>query len=204
MHENYDIDDRILLKKAAKDDCSQSLAVIYEKYAPALTVTLRKIGAGKMAEDICQTVFLKIAQRKCLYDGSSDVQSFFFGVGRNTFYQELRKQSREKQVISMQIDDDNLLEEIIDETKADPLEFVEYRQFLYEKIALLPTKTRHAIKLVYIEGFSASKAAFLIDCDPKTFRKRLHYGLMILKKDLTLKQYKSLINKTLLILINFF
>jgi len=198
------IEDRIPLKKAAKEGCSQSLAVIYEKYAPTLTVTLHKIGAGNLADDICQTVFLKIAQGKCPYDGSSDVQSFLFGVGRNTFYQELRKQSREKQVISMQIEDDVLLEEIIDESKADPLEFAEYRQFLYEKIALLPTKTRYAIKLIYIEGFSVSQAAFLVDCDHKIFRKRLHYGLMILKKDITLKQYKSLINKTLLILINFF
>ena len=86
MHvNNIEIEDRILLKRAACHGCSESLAAVYLKYQPIICDFLIKSGAGNMAEDICQSVFLQLREGKCNYDGSSEVKNYLFAVAGNIF-----------------------------------------------------------------------------------------------------------------------
>lgn len=87
---NHKIADPILLKKAARDGCYESLAMIYRKYKQMICDFFYKAGADGMAEDICQSVFTHLREGKCKYDGGSEGKSYLFGVAKDLFKQAVK------------------------------------------------------------------------------------------------------------------
>ncbi len=177
---NHKIEDRILLKKAARDRCRQSLAIIYRKYRPTVYDYLKRAGADGMVEDICQSVFMQLQEGKCNYDAQIAADNFLCAVARNI----LRNHRRVKKEIPYppkQIEDLNS-ERMID-IQPDSLETAEEYQFLENLIAELPTKSRQAIESAFLDASKGRDAMREHACgDPDVFRKRLRYAIKLLRE----------------------
>ena len=181
--DNHKIEDRILLKKACCEACSESLSIIYTQYRKPVCDYLYKAGVDGLAEDICQIVFTQIAAGQCHYDSSSDVKSYLFGIAGNIRNKELAAANKETYGLNWeQIEGDLLMEGI--QSPVESLERSELRRILEKEIANLPPKTRQAIESVYLEGIPAKEAAKIANCDFNTFRTRLNYGLQSLRKSI--------------------
>lgn len=194
---NHKIEDRILLKKAARDRCRQSLAIIYLKYQPMICDFLRKSGADGMAEDICQSVFMQLHEGKCKYDGSSEAKTYLFGVASNIHKNDLKADNVKTYGLSpVEINGDLLVQESVLESPYDILENAESRQFIRGIIAQLPPKSRQVIELIYLEGKTRQEAADHLDSDYFSVCKSIKYGKNKLKEKIS-KIAKSLLLKGL-------
>lgn len=104
------------------------------------------------AEEVLQTVYLKILQGKARYDGGSKLQTWLFAVIRNTASSERRK---------------TLVRSIATppfENKIDPasqvqLERSEMQRRFQQALQRLPARQRETLHLVFYQEMSLSEAA---------------------------------------------
>lgn len=177
---NHKIEDRILLKKAARDGCSDSLATIYLKYRPTVYDYLKRAGADGMAEDICQSVFMRLSEGRCNFDVQIAADNYLCAVARNIL-RDHRKVKTEIPYPPKQIEDLNS-EQMIG-IRPDPLETAEKYQFLRKLIAELPTKSRQAIELAYLGTSNGGDTIWEhASDDPDVFRMRLRYAIKLLRE----------------------
>ena len=178
---NHKIEDRILLKKAARDRCHQSLAIIYRKHRLTVYDYLKRAGADGMAEDICQTVFVRLCMGKYNnYAGQTAADDYLCTVARNILRNH-RKVKAETAYPPNQIDGLNA-EQTID-IQQDSLETAEEHQRLNKLIAELPPKSRQAIELA-LKDIGKGRGAIWTHAynDPDVFRKRLRYAIKLLRE----------------------
>jgi RNA polymerase sigma factor (sigma-70 family) len=183
MHrDSHKIEDRRLLKKAACEGCKDSLAVIYGRYGPVVHYYLMRAGAdGVLAEDICQTVFMRVREGKCNYNPQTDVDKYLCKVAKNILWDHWK--------IKAEIPYSPEILEMISEERGgyrepDSLEIAEEHQILKEMVSELPPKARKAIQLAFFEG-NISRRGAVRKSDSGTsdaFRKRLSYAIKLLRE----------------------
>ncbi len=182
---NHKIEDRILLKKAARESCRQSLAIIYLKYRPIICDYLLKIGAGDACEDICQSVFMQLHDNKCDYNGSTDAKSYLFGVAFNQFKQHLKLLKEKTYGLSpIKVKGDLLVKHIIHNCPAEILEKAESHQKIVEIILELPSKSRGAIWYSFFESHknSCQVGHKISSKGSELLRKRVAYAVKLIRK----------------------
>jgi len=181
--DNQKIEDRMLLK-AACEGCRDSLTVIYGRYGPVVYDYLMRAGTDGMAEDICQTVFMRVSEGKCNYNPQSDVDKYLCKVARNIL-RDHRKIKTEAPYSP------EVLEMIIAEQggyrEPNSLEIAEEHQILKEMVSELPPKARNAIRSAFFEGnISRRGAVQKSDSDTSdAFRMRLSYAIKLLREKYT-------------------
>jgi RNA polymerase sigma factor (sigma-70 family) len=134
-----------------------------------------------MAEDICQTVFMRVSEEKCNYDHQTDVDEYLCKVAKNIL-RDHRKIKTEAPYSP------EVLEMIIAERggyrEPDALEIAEEHQILKELVSELPPKARKAIQSAFFEGNKSRRGA-VRKSDSGTsdaFRKRLSYAIKLLRE----------------------
>lgn len=176
---NYKIEDRILLKKADREGCRQSLAIIYRKYRSTVYNYLKRAGADGMVEDICQSVFVRLSEGRCNYDTQIAADNFLCAVARNIL-RDHRKVKKEIPYPPKQIED--LYSERMIDIQPDSLETAEEYQFLKNSIAKLPTKSRQAIESTFLDASKGRDAMREhASDDPDVFKMRLRYAIKLLR-----------------------
>lgn len=173
---NHKIQDRLLLKKAACQGCSESLAVIYIKYRPIVYDYLKRAGADSMAEDICQSVFMRLVEGNYDYDGQASVDYYLCAAAKNIL-RNYRRVKSENPHPPKQIE--NLNAELMINVPSEPLETAEEYQLAVKLIAQLPPKSRQAIEIAFM---CESKGQDAIPHKPDAFRKRLKYAIKLLRR----------------------
>lgn len=177
-----DFQDRLLLQKACRQTCGESLTLLYQKYRKPICDFLHSRGADGLAKDICQEVFCRIHEGRCGYDGSSDVKCYLFGVAGNIYMQELKLLERREGVYSRLLMEER---ERIREYRVSiemEIDSEELYRIITKKIAALPPNTRQAIQQVFIDGIPRVNAARMSKCGLKAFCDRLQYGLKNLRQ----------------------
>ncbi|MBN1980079.1 MAG: sigma-70 family RNA polymerase sigma factor [Chitinivibrionales bacterium] len=176
--DNHKIEDRELLWKACHEGCGQSLSAIYVRYRKPVCDYLRKIRADGLAEDICQDVFGRICEKRCDYNGRSNVKDYLFGIASNILHNHQRTK-KEKNFPSDQLE--SLAGELRISTipSAESILETEDRfQEIQKSFLLLPPKSRQAIEIWLQEGDCYPT----IPCDANTFGMRLSYAIRCLRK----------------------
>jgi RNA polymerase sigma-70 factor (ECF subfamily) len=181
--DSHNIEDRILLKKACHDACSQSLEMLYNIYKPFLADYIAdKVHFQGDVQDIVHAVFLHLCQGKCQYTGDSDVQGYLCGIAKNVlrdYFKAKRRQIRACSIDDIEIAGDLLT---VEEDPAENLQKQEILVKLKEAIPELPSKSREAIELVYYKGLKPFEAAQEAGCSYETFRKRLELARTLLRR----------------------
>ena len=120
------------------------------------------------AEEVLQTVYLKILQGKALFRSESKLQTWLFAVIRKTAISERRKQLLRFVTASR-------TSEVNDELEFQ-LERSEMQRRFQEALAQLPTRQRETLHLVFYQDLSLSEAAEVMNVSVGSARRHYERG----------------------------
>jgi len=128
------------------------------------------------AEEVLQTVYLKILQGKALYRGESKLQTWLFAVIRKTAISERRKQLLRS------------LSSIVSPGAGVEIESEfersEMQRRFQEALAQLPARQRETLHLVFYQDLSLSEAAEVMNVSVGSARRHYERGKKRLRETL--------------------
>jgi len=122
------------------------------------------------AEEVLQTVYLKILQGKAVYRGESKLRTWLFAVIRKTAISERRKHVL-RSLITIQATDYKL-----DSQPEVELERSEMQQRFQQALAGLPRRQRETLHLVFYQDLSLSEAAEVMNISIGSARRHYERG----------------------------
>jgi RNA polymerase sigma-70 factor, ECF subfamily len=130
------------------------------------------------AEEVLQTVYLKILQGKASYRGECKLQTWLFAVIRKTAISERRKHIlRTLRSIAIASGSSTLLPQV-------ELEHSEMQQCFQEALARLPARQRETLHLVFYQDLSLSEAAEVMNISVGSTRRHYERGKKRLREAL--------------------
>ena len=121
------------------------------------------------AEEVLQTVYLKILQGKARYDGGSKLQTWLFAVIRNTAISERRK-------TLVRLISAPPLENKVAARSQIELERSEMQQRFLEALQSLPARQRETLHLVFYQELTLSEAAEVMKISIGSARQHYERG----------------------------
>lgn len=121
------------------------------------------------AEEVLQTVYLKILQGKASFDGQSKLQTWLFAVIRNTAISERRK-TLVRSIATPPF------ENTIDARSQIELERSEVQQRFQVALQRLPARQRETLHLVFYQELSLSEAAQVMRISVGSARQHYERG----------------------------
>ena len=121
------------------------------------------------AEEVLQTVYLKILQGKASFDGQSKLQTWLFAVIRNTAISERRK-TLVRSIATPPF------ENTIDARSQIELERSEVQQRFQAALQRLPARQRETLHLVFYQELSLSEAAQVMRISVGSTRQHYERG----------------------------
>lgn len=168
------MNERDFVQKAALGDKDAYSALIDAYQGMVFAVALNITRDYTESEDIVQEAFLQAWENlPSLYDPAKFV-SWLYTLTKRLALKFLKQKGR----IAASIDEDVDIEQI-DAAGVSPEDSAaqkEINALLWGQVNLLPAKTREAILLYYVEGFSTVRAAEFLGIDEAAFRMRLAFG----------------------------
>ena len=130
------------------------------------------------AEEVLQTVYLKILQGKAVYRGESKLQTWLFAVIRKTAISERRKQVLRSlsSIVSPGAGSNVELE--------SEFERSEMQRRFQEALAQLPSRQRETLHLVFYQDLSLSEAAEVMNVSVGSARRHYERGKKRLREAL--------------------
>lgn len=148
-----------------------------------------------LAEDLTQTVFLKIWEKRNTIDPEQGFDAYLFTIARNLVYKETQNRllsEKFMQTVQAQLSDtDSLMEEKID---AESL-----REYINGLVEELPPARREIFRLSRNEHLSYKEIAKRLSISEKTVETQLNRALRFLREKLS---SNNLLAALLLLLIN--
>jgi RNA polymerase sigma-70 factor (ECF subfamily) len=145
---------------------------------PARRFVRKLVGTSDAEDDIIQNAFFALYMNLERLDDGEKLRPFLFRVLRNQCYDELRAQGRYEWV-SVDADDDDVLEHLPAETHTQPEEKVHwlllYSQVQYA-IEQLPEQQRQTLLLYTTAELSYTEIAEVMNTSVGTVKSRLHYA----------------------------
>jgi RNA polymerase sigma-70 factor (ECF subfamily) len=120
------------------------------------------------AEEVLQTVYLKILQGKAVYRGESKLQTWLFAVIRKTAISERRRQWLRTLIpVAGKTSEDRL---------ESDFERSELQQRFQQALAQLPARQRETLHLVFYQDLSLSEAAEVMNISVGSARRHYERG----------------------------
>ena len=130
------------------------------------------------AEEVLQTVYLKILQGKAVYRGESKLRTWLFAVIRKTAISERRKHLLRSLITINSTDDKRGSQPEVE------LERSEMQQRFQQALARLPRRQRETLHLVFYQDLSLSEAAQVMNISIGSARRHYERGKQHLRETL--------------------
>jgi RNA polymerase sigma factor (sigma-70 family) len=145
-----------------------AFSALFERHAPRLRGTLRRMVGAAAADDVLQTTFLSIVRARGRYERGAPFRPWLYAVAVNAAVDFLRRHGREEAFPS-----DSLPEVAAEPTPmADP----GLSRVVEAALVQLPANQREAIVLHRFEGFSFREIANLLGVTETAVKVRAHRG----------------------------
>lgn len=159
-----------LMQAYAHTADSQLLSQLYDNCNHDLYHFLLSLSQADMAKDLAQRTWLKVMEKRNLYQTSGHFRAWLFSIGRNLLIDDLRQQQR------LQTLDDSASQQLVDHASA----FINSEQHdlasaFDQALLALPFAQREAFCLQQ-EGFSLQQIANIVQSEPETVKSRLRYA----------------------------
>lgn len=147
-------------------------------FATALNIT----GNYSDAEDVVQDSFLRAFQRLNTLTDPMKFPAWLRTVASRAALQLLRKRRR----VPAETLDESVENRAESDTESPAAAYAraEFAGILWREVGELPPKTREAILLFYMEGYSVKRAAAYVGCSENALKARLHFGREKLRESL--------------------
>jgi len=168
------MNERDFVQKAALGDKDAYSALIDAYQGMVFAVALNITRDYTESEDIVQEAFLRAWENLSSLSDPLKFASWLYTLTKRIALGYLKQKGR---ILSSSDEDVDI--EKIDSSRESPSEAVaqkELHHLLWVEVENLPSKTREAILLYYVEGFSTAKAAEFLGIDEAAFRMRLRFG----------------------------
>ena len=170
------------MHRIAKERNKAAFEVIFDHFAPLVRAfsLAREPGAALMADELAQTVLIKVWEKAASYNASkASVSTWIYTLSRNSRVDLLRRNGR----YTTEIDPEYLWHET-DSAESDP--FLEIQKKRSEKniseaFMQLPEDQRDVIVKVYMEGKSHQESADELKLPLGTIKSRIRLALQKLK-----------------------
>jgi RNA polymerase sigma factor (sigma-70 family) len=130
------------------------------------------------AEEVLQTVYLKILQGKAVYRGESKLRTWLFAVIRKTAASERRKRVLRALIASSSNDEKSCSQPEIE------FERSEMQRRFQQALAQLPGRQRETLHLVFYQDLSLSEAAQVMNVSIGSARRHYERGKKRLRETL--------------------
>ena len=177
MSEDVELVSRIL------DGDIKAFEALYHKYKRKLYYTALGItGDSGAAEEILQDSFVRAYAAMGRVDASVSLAPWLYRIAVNLSYNWTNRHRH------WSLDIDKWVERLIAGPAVSPenaAEGGELRDVVQEAVASLGFKQRAVVILFYLQGFSLSEIAYILDCPVGTVKSRLHYACKALRQKLS-------------------
>lgn len=169
---NGDVDR--LVHAARNGDVQAFTRLVELQYPFVFRTAFRWLGNRSDAEDVAQTVCMKLAQALGRFDGRSAFSTWLYRVTLNA----VRDLQRAHQRVARQAD---ALELVVGDQAAPAQEDRLRVADLWRVVRQLPEKQRDAVLLVYAEQLSQAEAAVVMNCKEATVAWHIHMARKALR-----------------------
>ncbi len=175
---NPNISPEILLTRYIATSKDKYFILLVEQFNQPIYHYLLSQSDKEMAEDIIQSMWLKVIKIKETHQAHNNVKSWLFTIARNTLIDELRRQNRwqtqplDEAEPSLEL---SVISQTVNYTLEQESENKDRLATFNQAITLLPFHQREAF-IFQQEGFSVLQIAELTDESFETIKSRLRYA----------------------------
>ncbi|MEP1444755.1 MAG: sigma-70 family RNA polymerase sigma factor [Paraglaciecola sp.] len=165
-----------LMMRYAKSGDRALLTKLYDTCGDDLFHFVLTLSDPTMAKDICQKTWLKVIEKKHLYQQSGQFKAWLFTMARNQLIDEFRSNKNSDSEIEQLLDDEQCVEVSLND---------ENISLMFDKALLsLAFEQREAFCLQQ-EGFSLQEISSITHCTLETVKSRLRYAKHNIRKVLS-------------------
>lgn len=148
----------------------------YERYKDKIqTMLFFGCGSSEDAEDLAQTVWLKVYKGLDSFNGESALYTWIYSIARNELYTHTgihKKAYRKQQLVEDSVDD---LEPLLESASVEAeFEAIELKDEIERRINELPPEFKDCLILREFAGYSYDEIAEITETPVNTVRSRLH------------------------------
>jgi len=151
--------------------------MLFERYNCRLLYYLRRmLGTSGQAEDVLQTVWLKVVRKIGTLEEPRALRTWLYRIAHNEAVQQLRKTGREIALDESEED----LEAAPEEEDTSPLDTARVHAALDE----ISPAHRAVLTLRFMNDLSYTEIAKVVGCSVGTIRSRIYYAKRALRKQM--------------------
>ena len=176
--------DAVLIKRFLHGDES-AFEELYHRYRRQLYAFLNNlIGAGADCDEVFEETWLKVIDSLPRYKDDGRFGAWLFRVGRNQFYDRLRRNRRERENVSLDVDEPPQVAAPVGCGPGERMELNEVEKLVESAVAQLPEELRETF-LLRQQGVAFKDIADIQQCSINTALSRMQYALRALRKALS-------------------
>ena len=163
---------------------AEELAVLFRDYHKTIfRVAYRITGSRSDAEDVLQTIFLRLAPDRARRDFSPNAGSYLHRAAVNASLDLLRRRNRVNSV-SLDVIDFDQSSKLSSPSPEDNLADVELRELIRQAVAKLEGRAATAFALRYFEGYDNARIAEILSTSQMVVAVTLHRARTRLRKEI--------------------
>ena len=158
---------------------------LYNRYRRQLYAFLNNlIGSGAECDEVFEETWLKVIDKLPGYKDEGRFGAWLFRVGRNQFYDRLRRNRKERENISLDVDEPPPVAAPVGYGPGERMELNEVEKLVNAAVAKLPEELRETF-LLRQQGVAFKEIAGIQQCSINTALSRMQYALRALRKALS-------------------
>lgn len=171
-------------KEVAASTDLEDLAVLFRDYHQTVFRTAYRItGSQSDAEDVLQTIFLRLTPNRARRDFSPNAGSYLHRAAVNASLDLLRSRSRANS-ISLDVLDFAQYSKLSSPSPEDDFADVELRELIRQAVAKLEGRAATAFALRYFEGCDNARIAEILGTSQMVVAVTLHRARISLRKEI--------------------
>ena len=176
--------DAVLIKRFLHGE-EAAFEALYYRYRKQLYAFLNNlIGPGAECDEVFEETWLKVIDRLPDYRDDGRFGAWLFRVARNLFYDRLRRNRQEREMIPLDADEPPPLSAPMGSGPGERMELNEVENLINAALAELPTELRETF-LLRQQGVAFKEIAEIQSCSINTALSRMQYALRALRKALS-------------------
>ena len=177
--------DELIMQKIRDKDPAAFNEVYDMMYRKLFLFAKSLIGDTEEARDIVTEAFIKLWGRKKPFSNMVHLQVYFYTVIKNACIDHLRRDKLRNKIEHQLIQSGTIQENFI-EKRFQEAELV---QMLYERINQLPERMQQVFKLTYLDGYSRTEVAQMLNLSENTIRNTNAAAMKALRLTLSVEQF---------------
>jgi RNA polymerase sigma-70 factor (family 1) len=174
------ISDTLLVTMLRQND-KDAFRVLYNRYSKKIYIfSLKYIGSNIEAEELVQSVFISVWEKRMSLDPANSVKSYIYKAAVNYIYNFLKKKAIRARFIEFEIKNgpdhsDNTYEQVF---------FNDLERSINSAVETLPAQQQKIFQLSHFDGLSHKEIAKKLDLSVRTVENQMYRALKIIKSNI--------------------